>query len=687
MGREGVDLFYTLNFQIMKRTISMMLLSVLCVIMALPAAALTAYPVGDLQYCMPYGETVEQTMFDYVHVYKPVDASINEAVIPESVTIGGKTFKVAEIRSSAFANCSSLASVTFPSSLTKIGNNAFQNCTALQSAVIPNSVTSIGNNAFAGCSALTQATLPESLAKISSSMFSNCKSLIAIDIPSSVNYIDSYAFSGCSSLISVVIPEGVTTLRANAFSYCSSLKSISIPSTITSLSDNLLAYCSNLTTVTLPSTLTSVGNWVFAYCTSLITMDLPEGVTSVGNYAFAYDTDLAKVCLPSTLTSVGSSAFEGCTALGGLLFAGSQPTFGSSALPKNAVLYVPEANVSQFDEIAKTQTVYGTFTVDGSDSRLHYYINSYAQACIAPDFEAYSGDITIPVEITRNQEYFVSEIGAGAFAGCKNLTSVTFAKSAGNPYGSQIHTINNSAFAGCTGLTSDAITLPSSLLDMGNHVFTACGGLKTMSIPENVRAFGEYVFSKCTALTGVEFLNSPTNLPNGTFMGCTGMRDYLLPKTLKKIGNLAFADCINLINTYIPQDVTSIGSEAYRNCPALKKVYVYATTPPTIQSNTFSQVNYDNATLYCPTTAESAYSGHEYWGLFLDRQTVDGDYPTSGIEDIVTDGATEEFYPCEVYSISGALVRSRASQNDVDNLEKGIYILRSGKQARKIAVR
>lgn len=118
----------------------MMLLSVLCVIMALPAAALTAYPVGDMQYCMPYGETVEQTMFDYVHVYKPVDASITEAVIPESVTIGGKTFKVAEIRSSAFANCSSLASVTFPSSLTKIGNNAFQNCTALQSAVIPNSV-------------------------------------------------------------------------------------------------------------------------------------------------------------------------------------------------------------------------------------------------------------------------------------------------------------------------------------------------------------------------------------------------------------------------------------------------------------------------------------------------------------------------------------------------------------------
>lgn len=532
--------------------------------------------------------------------------------------------------------------------------------------------------------------LSEGLSKISSSAFSNCKSLKSIDIPSSVTYIDSYAFSGCSSLKSVTLPETLTTLRAHAFGYCTSLETLTIPSSITTLSDYLFEYCSNLKAVNLPSTLTEIGNWTFSYCTSLVTMDIPEGVTKIGNYAYAYSTDLAKVCMPASLTTVGSSAFSGCTALGGLLFAGAQqPSFGSSALPKNAVLYVSEANVSAYAEVAQSQTVYGIFAVDGSDSPLYYYIDNttYQKAGVAPYFEAYTGSITIPVGVTHNQKsYILSDLGAAAFAGCEGLTSVTFAESTSYPYDYKVQTINASAFAGCTGLTSEMITLPTSLLEVYNNAFTGCTGLTRMTIPQNVRVFKESVFSKCTALTEVEFLNPLKVLPAGTFQGCTGMVDYLLPSTLTKIDERAFADCINLLNTYIPQGVTTIGSKAYDNCPALKNVYVYATTTPTIQSNTFTQENYDNATLYCPAASESAYGSHEYWGLFLNRQTVNGDYPTSGIDDIVTDDNGKEFYPCEVYSINGCFVRARASQADVDNLEKGIYILRSGSEVRKVIV-
>ena len=55
------------------------------------------------------------------------------------------------INQSAFANCSSLTSVTIPNSVTNIGEKAFCNCSSLTSVTIGYSVTSIGDRAFYDC--------------------------------------------------------------------------------------------------------------------------------------------------------------------------------------------------------------------------------------------------------------------------------------------------------------------------------------------------------------------------------------------------------------------------------------------------------------------------------------------------------------------------------------------------------
>ena len=64
--------------------------------------------------------------------------------------------RVISIGSFAFANCSSLTSITFGenSQLTSIGKFAFEDCRSLASIEIPSSLTSIGSSAFSDCISL-----------------------------------------------------------------------------------------------------------------------------------------------------------------------------------------------------------------------------------------------------------------------------------------------------------------------------------------------------------------------------------------------------------------------------------------------------------------------------------------------------------------------------------------------------
>ena len=72
-------------------------------------------------------------------------------MIPEKI----KRKKVICIRSEAFANCSSLKSITIPEGVKWIERFAFSGCSGLTSITIPESVTLIGGGAFSGCSNLT----------------------------------------------------------------------------------------------------------------------------------------------------------------------------------------------------------------------------------------------------------------------------------------------------------------------------------------------------------------------------------------------------------------------------------------------------------------------------------------------------------------------------------------------------
>ena len=143
------------------------------------------------------------------------------------------------IAGSAFMNCSSLASIAIPNSVTSIGPAAFMNCSSLTSVTIPDSVTSIEGQAFQDCNSLTAINVDAGNSTYTSEngvLYNKNKTTInqypagkagtTFTIPNTITDIEPWAFGGCTSLASVTIPNSVTSIGQQAFQDCTSLTSI-----------------------------------------------------------------------------------------------------------------------------------------------------------------------------------------------------------------------------------------------------------------------------------------------------------------------------------------------------------------------------------------------------------------------------------------------------------------------------
>ena len=268
------------------------------------------------------------------------------------------------IGDSAFSYCNSLSSLTLPSSLQSIGDSAFSGCKSLSSLTLPSSLQSIGDSAFSGCKSLSSLTLPSSLQSIGGSAFFDCSSLISLTLPSSLQSIGYRAFEGCSSLTSLTFPSSssLQSIGDSAFSCCNSLTSLTLPSSLQSIGDSAFSYCNSLTSLTLLSSLQSIGGCAFIGCTSLRSVicnqfykvigqmllssdgtqviaywgensevTIPEGVQSIGDSAFSYCKSLSSLTLPSSLQSIGDRAFFGCNSLSSLTLPSSLQSIGDYA--------------------------------------------------------------------------------------------------------------------------------------------------------------------------------------------------------------------------------------------------------------------------------------------------------------------------------------------------------------------
>ena len=145
-----------------------------------------------------------------------------EVVIPDEIEYEGKTYRVTELGTCAFEDCSEMTGITIGKNVQTIAMGAFGSCNVEKVTFAEGSqLQTIGGWAFNGCSKLTEFTIPEDCQIISMCAFQSCFGLTMLTIPSSVNFIASVAFNACSGLQDVYVswenPATDVTAISNAF--------------------------------------------------------------------------------------------------------------------------------------------------------------------------------------------------------------------------------------------------------------------------------------------------------------------------------------------------------------------------------------------------------------------------------------------------------------------------------------
>ncbi len=494
--------------------------------------------------------------------------------IPETIDGG----KVKTIGANAFADCSSLTSITLPQSLTNIENLAFARCTALQNINIPQDVTNIGVSAFLRCKSLTNITIPSGVTSIKTSAFALCTSIKSIELPDHLVSIGNSAFTGCYSLESVVIPSGVTSVGEFAFSYCTSLASITLPPSVTSIGDDAFQGCTSLETAFFPRSAT-LGTGSFPLNTAQIrytkdsstgdvmigrvqtsessrtSIEIPETicgetVTALGPQSFSFCETLEEIKLPKTLTDIGEQAFYYCTSLKEIEISQNVSVIGGDAF----------LNCTSLKTVYLPEGLSGSAIQDNA-ARIYYsYRPAEAKTSIVNVEAGDQTDIVIPETISGGK---VDAIKKAAFINNAKLKSVTL------PDG--LVSIGDEAFVNCTALTG--ITIPDSVENIGIYAFDNCTSLVSAKLPDNEDLFiGGDAFSGCSSLESIVIPDGVTTIETGLFYKCEKLESITLPDSIISIGDNAFCGCEKLVSINFPADLGTIGEDAFYNCTSLASV-------------------------------------------------------------------------------------------------------------------
>lgn len=470
---------------------------------------------------------------------------------------------------------------------------------------------------------------------------------------------------GCSG--DITIPENVTydnttypvkAIERNAFNNCYDLLSITLPESITRMDDNAFSGCHSLKSFKCPNSTMIIGNSAFKSCMALkeFTFDSEKSqLQSIGDNAFQNCKSLSSFNIPGSCEYIGNDAFNNCTNLSSLIIgaANAALVLGSSSNLHLGTEIYPYPNPSDVDERR-------------TGFRNGYYDGLFYGLPIK--------HLTINRDISINSYY---ERQQGAKSGNYNRV-----------YNDIVY---NPPFFGLPKLTT---------LEIGEHVSSICKNQIEAVVNGKNNTFGYNNFGGCDNLEVViaktpkapigggfsqsVYNNATLFLPNG------GEASYKADAYWQHFSNITEATLIPITSISLTKDGVAVDKELVMDVNEKAKLTAVI-NPYEASIITLKWESSDNSIVDVTKDGEIS-SANKNGTVTISAKACDGSGISASIKVVVKKGAglsdvsIDKSSVFDVYSLQGILFRNNCSEQDIQSLSPGIYLLRQGEKAEKFLV-
>lgn len=555
------------------------------------------------------------------------------------------------ISSNAFSGVNDIESVTLDDNVISVESNAFNGMQSLKTVKIMGDKVTWGTGIFSDNSQLEEIEINQ-LSSIGARMFENCPAIKVLSCPN-VKNIDEYAFYGCTNLENINAPilssigaysfaktklntitfPLITKIDNNAFSNCNNLLNADFGVKIDTFGENIFEECKNLSSLTIkslnpPSCNNSFTNFTYVNTTLSVPELSVEEYKSESPWSNFFD-----------ITSIQLNYFE----LGGCLYYidGNTGVLISVVNKDIETLNIPQSIIYNNESVIIGDYLENCFNGLTSLKNLTLPSSFYDLPVI--------NTLSSLEAVSINSEY----IPENYFMNLANIEKINL--------GNNIITIGKNAFKNCKNLKS--IQVPATCVEIGTDAFEGCSKLSNVIFDASSQKITLSYNSKLNLSSSITPFPNPSNVEerrtgfkngyyDGLFYGLSIEhlvinRDIELPKYYERtVGSstssyaIVYNDIIyyppfygmtNLKTVEIGENVSAIcknqieavinathATMEYANFGKCDNIEVVVSNNPNAPiGGGFSQIVYENASLFLPNGGSDSYKNDGYWKKFL----------------------------------------------------------------------